>query len=133
MGVSQRGPKSRQNQGTNINVRLAEAFVGIFAANIPSLRRPLERAFRFITGKTVDSITSINRRIHDSKNSRNDVEMSRQRRFSSNGEDAGYHSTVYAGRGKTMHASEEQLTALPKACFVKQEFEIRGHWNDFDR
>ena len=108
---------------------LAEAFVGIFAANIPSLRRPLERVFRAITGRTINTITSINRHMHDSKHSNNDMEMSPDLKLANHGADLNYHSTVYAKPHNQLGASDEQLTALPNACYVRHEFEVRRALN----
>jgi hypothetical protein len=105
---------------------LAEAFLGIFAANIPTLRRPLERLLRTITGKTLSHQTSSDRRIYDSKRTNDeDIELSRDLQLASQKDDVQHLDSVYTKPYAASGESIEQLTALPKACFVRKEFEIR--------
>lgn len=110
--------------------RLAEAFLGIVAANIPCLRKPLERAFHAITGRTINSITSMNRRMHESRGPSDHMELSQDIPLSNHGAGVGYHSTVYAKGSGRPDTSAEQRIALPKACYVKREFEVRSNFYD---
>jgi hypothetical protein len=110
--------------------RLAEALVGIFAANIPSIKHPLERAFHAIAGKTVASLHSISRRGHSHQQTNRATELSQELRHTYHGAGVKYYNAMPNMPHNRLEDSEEQLTALPKACFVKQEFEVRKCHND---
>jgi hypothetical protein len=113
---------------------LSEAFVGIFAANIPPLKGLLEKVFERVTGRT------LHKRFSPRVNgygTREDFQLSRDLQLTKDQSEVSYHSAVRSiqrpsgalGHRRSDDGGEPDFIddGRPKSsrvCYVKMEYEV---------